>query len=81
MEIMRTKVGGALPCAATLMLQPWVEDRFESWCGRLADPSVVFFFGRGDGADLAKGPKPGYPKTENATDLGHYFWEEFKFTF
>ena len=22
-----------------------------------------------------KGPKPGYPKTKNSTDLGHYFWE------
>ena len=47
MERMRTKVGGALPCAPTLMLQPWVEDRFESWCGRLADPFVVFLGGMG----------------------------------
>ena len=69
---MKTKVGGALSCAPTLMLQPWAEDRFESWGGRLADPSVVFL-GGGGGADLAKGPMPRYLKTENATDLGHYF--------
>ena len=35
------------------------------------------------GADFTKGSKPGYPKTENSTDLSHYFLgvEELNFTF
>ena len=64
MERMRTKVGCcALPCAPTLMLQPWVEDRFESWCVGLADLSVVFFFGGGGmGPIWWRDPSQGTPK-------------------
>ena len=38
----------------------------------------------GGGADFTKGSKPGHLKTENSTDLSHYFWggaEELNFTF
>ena len=31
--------------------------------------TIVFW-----GADFTKGSKPGYPKTENSTDLSHYFF-------
>ena len=40
----------------------------------LADPAAGF---RG-GGNLGRGPNLGYPKTENSTDLTHYFLE---FTF
>ena len=30
---------------------------------------------------MARGPHLGYPRTENSTDLTHYFWEGPKFTF
>ena len=43
---------------------------------------VLFFLG---GADFTKGSKPVYSKTENFTDLSHYFFfgggEELNFTF
>ena len=61
------------------MIQPWVGDRFETWCGQLADPSVVSVF-FGGGPTRRRDPSQGTPKNENSTDLG-YFWEEPKFTF
>ena len=42
---------------------------------RLFSSYFLFFLSFfGGGGDLAKGPKSGYPKTKNSTELGHYFW-------
>ena len=48
--------------------------------------NTIGFFFWGGGADFTKGSKPGYPKTENFTELNHYFFlgggrEELNFTF
>ena len=40
-----------------------------------------FFWGGGKGATWQRDPSQSTPKTENSTDLGHYFLEEPKFTF